>query len=44
MPDTHLLLEGVDPDDVTAAFLAELSDVADVHGLAVEGISVLRDE
>lgn len=43
MTDTILLLEGADPADVTADFLGDVRDSADAHGLAVEGISVLRE-
>jgi hypothetical protein len=38
---THLLVEGVATEAATAAFLADVMAVADDHGFAVEGGSVL---
>ena len=39
-----MLLEGVRPDHITVAFLVDVMDVAEDHGLHVEGISILRNE
>lgn len=43
-PHTRLLLEGFDPDEITVEFLLDLHDLGDVHGLAVESISVGQPE
>lgn len=42
MTDTHLLLEGVAPEAISADFLVGVMDVADECGLDVSGVSVIR--
>lgn len=44
MRDTPMLLEGVPPDRITVRLLVDIMDVAEQHGIHVEGISILRDE
>lgn len=44
MDTLPLLIEGVSPEDVTPEFLADVMDVADKHGLSIDGISVRRSE
>lgn len=44
MRETELVLEGVSPDRITVGFLVDVMDVAEVHGLPVVGVSVLRGE
>lgn len=41
MTETSLLLEGVSPDRITAAFLTDLMKLADDHELCIQGLSVL---
>jgi hypothetical protein len=43
-PQTRLLLEGFDPEEITAEFLLGILDLGDEHGLAVESISVGRPD
>ena len=44
MDDLPLLIEGVSREDVTPEFLADVMDVAEEHGLSVDGISVSPSE
>lgn len=44
MRETPLLLEGVNPDRISVGFLVDVMDVAQRHGLSIEGISILRGE
>ena len=41
-PQTRLLLEGFDPEEITANFLVTIHDLADERGLALDSISVDR--
>ena len=43
-PYTQLLLEGLDREAITTAFLADLHDLAADHDLTVESISVGRPD
>lgn len=40
MRDTSLLLEEVPPERISVAFLVDVMDLAELHDLRVEGISV----
>lgn len=42
MNETHLLLEGVAPEEISAPFLLGVMDAAEECGMEVEGVSVLR--
>lgn len=44
MRETELVLEGVCPERITVGFLVDVMDVAEMHGMPVEGVSVLRGE
>jgi hypothetical protein len=39
-PRTRLLLEGFDPEEITAEFLVAIHNLGDEHGLPVDSISV----
>jgi hypothetical protein len=39
-PRTRLLLEGFDPEEITAEFLLDIHDLGDDHGLPLDSISV----
>jgi hypothetical protein len=43
LPRTRLLLEGFDPEEITAEFLLGIHDLGDEYGLPVQSISVRRD-
>ena len=42
MNETHLLLEGVAPEEVSVGFLVGVMDAAEECGMEVEGVSVMR--
>lgn len=42
MKRTQLALEGVSPDEITAAFLVALMELSDEHGLETVGVSIIR--
>lgn len=44
MEHTHLLLEGVAPDDVPAEFLVAVMDTAEARDLDLRGISIQRPD
>lgn len=44
MKETTLVLEGVEPRELTAEFLVAVVDAAEAEGLDVRGVSVLRGE
>lgn len=44
MDTLPLLIEGASPEDVTTEFLTDMMDVADKHGLSIDGISVRHSE
>lgn len=41
---THLVVEGVSPDEITAEFLVAVEEAATDHDFEVRGISVRREE
>lgn len=44
MNATHLVIEGVSPDEITTDFLVAVEEVSTDHGLDAEGISIKRRE
>ncbi len=42
MSGTHILLEGVDPEEIDEATLDGIFDVLAAQGIDVDGISILR--
>lgn len=43
MRDTSLLLERVPPERITVAFLVDVMDLAELHDLPIEAISVYEE-
>jgi len=41
---THLIIEGVSPDEITTDFLVAVEDASKDHDLDAQGISIQRED